>query len=87
MPVRAQKFGADQLTNWYSSNRQIWVNVALTEITFLFLFNFAELELDWIWEKNWRMEKTKNKYSIIVPTYNERLNIALLVYLVFKHLR
>jgi dolichol-phosphate mannosyltransferase len=32
------------------------------------------------------MEK-KNKYSIIVPTYNERLNIALLVYLVFKHLR
>lgn len=28
----------------------------------------------------------KNKYSIIVPTYNERLNIALLVYLVFKHL-
>ncbi|RXH95876.1 hypothetical protein DVH24_008376 [Malus domestica] len=31
--------------------------------------------------------ETKNKYSIIVPTYNERLNIALLVYLVFKHLR
>ncbi|KAH0975170.1 hypothetical protein GBA52_017069 [Prunus armeniaca] len=29
----------------------------------------------------------KNKYSIIVPTYNERLNIALLVYLIFKHLR
>ncbi|GFY95713.1 nucleotide-diphospho-sugar transferases superfamily protein [Actinidia rufa] len=28
----------------------------------------------------------QNKYSIIVPTYNERLNIALLVYLVFKHL-
>ena len=33
------------------------------------------------------MEINKNKYSIIVPTYNERLNIALLVYLVFKHLR
>ncbi|XP_048327374.2 dolichol-phosphate mannosyltransferase subunit 1 isoform X3 [Ziziphus jujuba] len=31
--------------------------------------------------------KEKNKYSIIVPTYNERLNIALLVYLIFKHLR
>ncbi|BBH03560.1 Nucleotide-diphospho-sugar transferases superfamily protein [Prunus dulcis] len=29
----------------------------------------------------------KHKYSIIVPTYNERLNIALLVYLIFKHLR
>ncbi|XP_041017812.1 dolichol-phosphate mannosyltransferase subunit 1 isoform X2 [Juglans microcarpa x Juglans regia] len=29
----------------------------------------------------------KNKYSIIIPTYNERLNIALIVYLVFKHLR
>ncbi|CBI18865.3 hypothetical protein VitviT2T_026931 [Vitis vinifera] len=28
-----------------------------------------------------------NKYSIIVPTYNERLNIALIVFLIFKHLR
>ncbi|KAL3734387.1 hypothetical protein ACJRO7_023700 [Eucalyptus globulus] len=28
-----------------------------------------------------------DKYSLIVPTYNERLNIALIVYLVFKHLR
>ncbi|XP_074303937.1 dolichol-phosphate mannosyltransferase subunit 1 isoform X2 [Silene latifolia] len=28
-----------------------------------------------------------NKYSVIVPTYNERLNIALIVYLIFKHLR
>ncbi|KAK6939069.1 Glycosyltransferase 2-like [Dillenia turbinata] len=27
------------------------------------------------------------KYSLIVPTYNERLNIPLFVYLVFKHLR
>ncbi|VAI39271.1 unnamed protein product [Triticum turgidum subsp. durum] len=25
------------------------------------------------------------EYSIIVPTYNERLNIALIVYLIFKH--
>ncbi|XVF29379.1 hypothetical protein REPUB_Repub15cG0115900 [Reevesia pubescens] len=32
------------------------------------------------------MEET-NKYSIIVPTYNERLNIALIIYLIFKHLR
>ncbi|KAG9450842.1 hypothetical protein H6P81_010807 [Aristolochia fimbriata] len=32
------------------------------------------------------MEEKKDKYSIIVPTYNERLNIALFVYLVFKHL-
>ena len=31
-------------------------------------------------------EKERNKYSLIVPTYNERLNIALLVYLIFKHL-
>ncbi|KAL4271199.1 hypothetical protein GQ457_13G020600 [Hibiscus cannabinus] len=33
------------------------------------------------------MDAEKNKYSIIVPTYNERLNIALIVYLIFKHLR
>ncbi|XP_058199035.1 dolichol-phosphate mannosyltransferase subunit 1 isoform X2 [Rhododendron vialii] len=33
-----------------------------------------------------QQQQKKNKYSIIVPTYNERLNIALLVYLVFKHL-
>ncbi|XP_068641233.1 dolichol-phosphate mannosyltransferase subunit 1-like [Aristolochia californica] len=32
-------------------------------------------------------EKNKDKYSIIVPTYNERLNIGLFVFLVFKHLR
>ncbi|KAL8172168.1 hypothetical protein V2J09_023972 [Rumex salicifolius] len=32
-------------------------------------------------------EEERNKYSIIVPTYNERLNIALIVYLIFKHLR
>ncbi|KAJ4777836.1 Dolichol-phosphate mannosyltransferase [Rhynchospora pubera] len=29
----------------------------------------------------------ETKYSIIVPTYNERLNIALITYLIFKHLR
>ncbi|XP_062214113.1 dolichol-phosphate mannosyltransferase subunit 1-like isoform X2 [Phragmites australis] len=28
----------------------------------------------------------KRAYSIIVPTYNERLNVALIVYLIFKHL-
>ncbi|TKY46062.1 Dolichol-phosphate mannosyltransferase subunit 1 [Spatholobus suberectus] len=32
-------------------------------------------------------QKHKNKYSIIVPTYNERLNIGIIVYLIFKHLR
>ncbi|XP_004505127.1 dolichol-phosphate mannosyltransferase subunit 1 [Cicer arietinum] len=32
-------------------------------------------------------QKQKNKYSIIVPTYNERLNISLIIYLIFKHLR
>ncbi|CAM8972254.1 unnamed protein product [Rhodiola kirilowii] len=32
-------------------------------------------------------QETINKYSIIVPTYNERLNIALIVYLIFKHLK
>ena len=38
-------------------------------------------------EEQRKHKDDKNKYSIIVPTYNERLNIALLVYLVFKHLR
>ncbi|XP_021736232.1 dolichol-phosphate mannosyltransferase subunit 1 [Chenopodium quinoa] len=33
------------------------------------------------------MAQEKNKFSIIVPTYNERLNIALVVYLMFKHLK
>jgi dolichol-phosphate mannosyltransferase len=28
----------------------------------------------------------KHTYIIIVPTYNERLNVALIVYLLFKHL-
>lgn len=32
-------------------------------------------------------QKQKNKYSIIVPTYNERLNISLILYLIFKHLQ
>lgn len=32
------------------------------------------------------LNTSKNKFSIIVPTYNERLNIALIVYLIFKHL-
>ncbi|KAL6509845.1 Dolichol-phosphate mannosyltransferase subunit 1 [Orobanche gracilis] len=32
-------------------------------------------------------KENKNMYSIIVPTYNERLNIALIVYLIFKHLQ
>ncbi|KAF6149053.1 hypothetical protein GIB67_018631 [Kingdonia uniflora] len=34
-----------------------------------------------------KQRKEGNKYSIIIPTYNERLNIALIVYLVFKHLK
>ncbi|CAL5384498.1 unnamed protein product [Camellia sinensis] len=37
-------------------------------------------------EQEQKQSKERNKYSIIFPTYNERLNIALLVYLVFKHL-
>ncbi|KAL0429816.1 UNVERIFIED_CONTAM: Dolichol-phosphate mannosyltransferase subunit [Sesamum radiatum] len=37
--------------------------------------------------RNSMEEKDENKYSIIVPTYNERLNIALIVYLIFKHLQ
>eukprot|EP00252_Welwitschia_mirabilis_P015021 TRINITY_DN33133_c0_g1_i1.p1 TRINITY_DN33133_c0_g1~~TRINITY_DN33133_c0_g1_i1.p1 ORF type:complete len:244 (-),score=36.90 TRINITY_DN33133_c0_g1_i1:190-921(-) len=28
----------------------------------------------------------QNKYSILIPTYNERLNIAIVTYLIFKHL-
>lgn len=34
-----------------------------------------------------KQQDVKNKYSIIIPTYNERLNIALIIYLIFKHLR
>jgi dolichol-phosphate mannosyltransferase len=33
-----------------------------------------------------KQKQQKNKYSIIVPTYNERLNISLILYLIFKHL-
>ncbi|XP_073002553.1 dolichol-phosphate mannosyltransferase subunit 1 [Typha latifolia] len=38
-------------------------------------------------EQHRRGKEKENKYSILIPTYNERLNIALIVYLVFKHLR
>lgn len=44
----------------------------------------SELESE---RKNKHRMAERNKYSIIIPTYNERLNIALVVYLVFKHLR
>lgn len=41
-----------------------------------------------VWRGAMMEEKSSiSKYSIIVPTYNERLNIALFVYLVFKHLK
>lgn len=47
--------------------------------------------IEWIWSKlslemDGHHQKQKTKYSIIVPTYNERLNIGLIVYLIFKHL-
>lgn len=41
---------------------------------------------DWCRSKMAEDHQTRNKYSIIIPTYNERLNVALIVYLVFKHL-
>lgn len=31
--------------------------------------------------------KSPHLYSILIPTYNERLNIALICYLLFKHLK
>ncbi|KAG6591224.1 Dolichol-phosphate mannosyltransferase subunit 1, partial [Cucurbita argyrosperma subsp. sororia] len=31
-------------------------------------------------------EQERNKCSLTVPTYNERLNISLFVYLILKHL-
>ncbi|URE02230.1 dolichol-phosphate mannosyltransferase [Musa troglodytarum] len=34
-----------------------------------------------------KRKRIKKKYSIIIPTYNERLNIGLVIYLVFKHLQ
>ncbi|GMP81858.1 hypothetical protein CsSME_00036427 [Camellia sinensis var. sinensis] len=37
-------------------------------------------------EQQKQKKNERNKYSIIVPTYNERLNIALIVYLIFKHI-
>lgn len=40
----------------------------------------------WVWIEK-QHKNGGNKYSIIVPTYNERLNIALIVFLIFKHLR
>jgi len=39
---------------------------------------------------NYQNENTLDKneffYSIIIPTYNERENIGILIYLIFKHL-
>lgn len=32
------------------------------------------------------LSKKENLYSIIIPTYNERENIGILIYLIFKHL-
>ncbi|KAM3261822.1 hypothetical protein ACQJBY_052485 [Aegilops geniculata] len=37
-------------------------------------------------EKGGEADGGRPEYSIIVPTYNERLNVALIVYLIFKHL-
>jgi hypothetical protein len=37
-------------------------------------------------EKGGKADGGRPEYSIIVPTYNERLNVALIVYLIFKHL-
>ncbi|KAM3279605.1 hypothetical protein ACQJBY_046769 [Aegilops geniculata] len=37
-------------------------------------------------EKGGKAGGGRPEYSIIVPTYNERLNVALIVYLIFKHL-
>ncbi|KAJ4889556.1 Nucleotide-diphospho-sugar transferases superfamily protein [Raphanus sativus] len=37
-------------------------------------------------EEKERKGERKYKYNIIIPTYNERLNIALIIYLIFKHL-
>lgn len=33
-----------------------------------------------------RMAKSVNKYSILLPTYNERTNLPIIVYLLIKHL-
>lgn len=36
--------------------------------------------------ENDKKNNNKNLYSIIIPTYNERENIGILIYLIFKHL-
>lgn len=33
-----------------------------------------------------KMAKSVNKYSVLLPTYNERQNLPIIVYLLFKHL-
>lgn len=33
-----------------------------------------------------QMAKSVNKYSILLPTYNERSNLPIIVYLLDKHL-
>lgn len=70
------------------------IQLTLTGVELPKLSSYIRIELNRVFGKERkkerekeRMEINKNKYSIIVPTYNERLNIALLVYLVFKHLR
>jgi len=32
------------------------------------------------------LKKNESLYSLIIPTYNERENIGILIYLIFKHL-
>lgn len=51
------------------------------------LSGFANLQRTWYSKDMGKDNNKENKYSILIPTYNERLNIALIIYLVFKHLK
>uniref|UniRef100_A0A0R0GWU7 Dolichol-phosphate mannosyltransferase subunit 1 n=1 Tax=Glycine max TaxID=3847 RepID=A0A0R0GWU7_SOYBN len=64
----------------FAQNRSLSFEAAVAHCEVFVLRHLASLEMDG------HHQKQKNKYSIIVPTYNERLNIGLIVYLIFKHL-
>jgi hypothetical protein len=50
---------------------------------FLFTFFFC-LKINNFFKKKKKMEKVKSKYSILLPTFNERENLPIIVWLIVQ---